>query len=101
VSSSYTPGPWRVGDTNRPFWESPYEVYIDKENGGARRILSANFAIGELIGQKICLANVSLAAAAPDLYEALKAIRGAKDPDALLEALRRGDAAIKKAEGKA
>ncbi len=84
----HTPGPWKVDDSR-----------IDDMNGGIGKAVA--FADRRRVNYK---ANANLIAAAPEMYEALKAIVKVMDGSQPIDypgALMVAQYAIKKAEGKA
>lgn len=89
---AHTPGPW---ETKWP----KFNCSIESRGG-----VVATVYIGHTLGDSESQANASLIAAAPDLLEALKALRDHAVDDTddrrLSEAVANADAAIAKAEGR-
>lgn len=104
--SEFTPGPWKYSKTSDrvPFSFSGYIVGKDGL-AGFWALVKATLASDESRDSEM-KANARLIAAAPDMYEALKALRalvGATESDRLClyeYARKQADAAIAKAEGK-
>ena len=93
MESKHTPGPWDTKHTATPEWAQQSAVYA----GGRER------AVALVYDGEHHEANAALIAAAPDMYEALRALRDAKREST--QALRHAadrllDAALAKAEGR-
>ncbi len=106
--SKHTPGPWAVEDpmgADVGFWIvqdglearqwSCIAIVTDDEDGTARD------EGGRFIGRNEQRANARLIAAAPEMLEALRTMEMAESLSEIEEALRVGQAALAKAEGRA
>lgn len=88
----FTPGPWKV-DVTQPYFETPNMI-----KAGSFEILLTVPGCGE--EHTTWEANAHLIAAAPEMYEALKAIESCLAPADNDSAAQKVRAAIAKAEGR-
>lgn len=82
MAFTYTTGPWKVcREAPNPYWTANRTVGSADPNDG-RRILDI-FDGGGSLDREDIEGNAVLAAAAPELYEALKALLSSLDPQNL------------------
>lgn len=91
MESKHTPGPWGVSNDAMQGYVSEYIIYDYYDRH-----------VGNVVARAFDHADAALIAAAPDMYEVLRALRDAKREST--QALRRAadrllDAALAKAEG--
>ncbi len=79
MSEKFTPGPWRVGKCSSSMAVVVADFPVPEISGSDE----IEYYGGHLIAESITPANARLAAAAPDMYEALKnyiSVSRCKDP---------------------